>query len=90
MFDSQFINDMAKRLSDSLPPSLSKTKKDVEKNFRAVLKSMLVKLDLVTREEFDLQKNVLAKTRAKLTTLSKQVAELEKNSLKVKTKAKIK
>jgi ubiquinone biosynthesis accessory factor UbiK len=90
MFDTKFINDMAKRLSESLPSDLTKAKKDVEKNFRAVLKSMLVKMDLVTREEFDLQKNVLLKTRAKLNTLGKQVADLEKGLSKPKTKGKIK
>lgn len=90
MFDTKFINDLAKRLSESLPSDLTKVKKEVEKNFRVVLKSMLVKMDLVTREEFDLQKNVLLKTRTKLNTLGKQVAELEKGLSKPKAKSKIK
>lgn len=90
MFDTKFINDMAKRLSESLPADLTKAKKEVEKNFRAVLKSMLMKMDLVTREEFDLQKNVLLKTRTKLNTLGKQVAELEKGLSKPKIKTKVK
>ncbi|TLY48522.1 MAG: accessory factor UbiK family protein [Gammaproteobacteria bacterium] len=77
MFDTKFIDDTVKRLSESLPPGLNKFKKDLEKNFRAVLQSMLTKLDLVTREEFDIQKKVLAKTRSKLNALEKQIAYLE-------------
>ena len=84
MFDMNFINDMAKRLSDSLPPGLSKFKKDLEKNFRAVLQSVFAKFDLVTREEFNVQKGVLTKTRAKISLLEKQVTELEKHLSKTK------
>ncbi|MGC1854415.1 MAG: accessory factor UbiK family protein [Candidatus Aquirickettsiella sp.] len=77
MFDTKFIDDTVKRLSESLPPGLSKFKKDLEKNFRAILQNMFAKFDLVTREEFDTQKKVLAKTRIKITALEKQVASLE-------------
>ena len=52
---------------------------DLEKHFRELIKSTLNKLNLVTREEFDVQARVLAKTRAKLEELEKQLAELEKN-----------
>lgn len=69
---------MVKRLSDAVPPELKKLKADMERNFRAVLQSTFAKLDLVTREEFDAQAGVLAKTRKKLDHLEKQVAELEK------------
>ncbi len=62
MFDTKFIDDTVKRLSESLPPGLNKFRKDLEKNFRVILQSMLAKLDLVTREEFDVQKKVLTKT----------------------------
>ncbi|MBK7352521.1 MAG: accessory factor UbiK family protein [Nitrosomonas sp.] len=55
--------------------------KDIEKNLRAILTSMLSKLDLVTREEFDVQQEVLKKTRTKLTELEAKVALLE-NQLK--------
>lgn len=78
MFDMNFINDITKRLSDSLPPGLNKFKADLEKNFYAVLQSVFSKLDLVTREEFNVQKGVLTKTRAKLSILEKHVTELEK------------
>jgi len=51
---------------------------DIEKNLRAVLQSVFARLDLVTREEFDVQQAVLARTREKLEALEKKVAELEK------------
>lgn len=90
MFDTKFIDDTVKRLSESLPPGLNKFKKDLEKNFRAVLQSMLTKLELVTREEFDIQKKVLAKTRSKLNALEKQIAYLESQIAKPKTKKGVK
>lgn len=78
MFDPKAIDDIASRLANAVPPGLSNLKEDMEKNFRAILQSALGKLDLVTREEFEVQKGVLAKTRAKLETLEQQVAEIEK------------
>ncbi len=78
MFDPKAIEDIANKLSGALPPGLSQFKDEMEKSFRAILQSALDKLDLVTREEFEVQKGVLAKTRSKLEALEKQVAELEK------------
>lgn len=78
MFDSQLIDDLVKRLSDTIPPGMQAFKADLERNCRAVLQSAFAKLDLVTREEFDAQAGVLAKTRAKLERLEKKVAHLEK------------
>lgn len=78
MFDTKFIDDLVKRLSDAMPSNVQQFKNDLERNFRAVLKSAFDKLDLVTREEFDVQKNVLAKTRSKLDTLEKHIATIEK------------
>ncbi|WP_342220090.1 ubiquinone biosynthesis accessory factor UbiK [Rickettsiella endosymbiont of Miltochrista miniata] len=86
MFDTKFIDDTVKRLGESLPPGLNKFKKDLEKNFRAILQSMFAKFDLVTREEFDVQKKVLAKTRIKITALEKQIASLENHLTKTKHK----
>lgn len=77
MFDTKSIEDIASRLSSALPPGLSHLKEDMEKNFHAILQNALGKLDLVTREEFDVQKAVLAKTRSKLEDLEKRVAVLE-------------
>ncbi len=78
MFDPKAIDDIANRLAGALPPGLSNLKEEMEKSFRAILQSALGKLDLVPREEFEVQKGVLAKTRSKLEALEKQVAELEK------------
>lgn len=77
MFDQKAIDDIADRLSSVIPSSLVHVKEDMEKNFHAVLQGALGKLDLVTREEFEVQKAVLAKTRSKLEALEKVVAELE-------------
>jgi BMFP domain-containing protein YqiC len=81
MFDTKIIDDIAKKLSECLPPGLQNIKQDLEKNFHSVLQGMFAKLDLVTREEFDAQKGVLAKTRSKIENLEKQLAELEKQIL---------
>lgn len=78
MFDTSFIDSIVKRLSDAVPPSLQTLRADLERNFRAVLQNTFAKLDLVTREEFDAQAGVLAKTRTKLEELEKKIKELEK------------
>ncbi len=80
MFDPKSIDDIANRLADALPSSLSNVKEDMEKNFHAVLQGALGKLDLVTREEFEVQKAVLAKTRSKLEALEKRVDEMAQQS----------
>ena len=82
MFDPKNIDELANRLSGAIPPGLHTMREDMEKNFRAILQSALAKLDLVTREEFEVQKAVLAKTRQKLESLETQIAELES---KIKT-----
>ena len=71
------IEGLAKKLADSLPGGVRAMRDDLEQNFRAVLRGGLQKLDLVTREEFEVQEAVLARTREKLEALQKQVAELE-------------
>ena len=74
------IEGLAKKLADSLPGGLRTVREDLEQNFRSILRGGLQKLDLVTREEFEVQEAVLARTREKLETLEKQVAELEGSS----------
>lgn len=81
MFDPKAIDDIANRLANAIPPGLNTLREDMEKNFRAILQSAFGKLDLVTREEFEVQKAVLAKTRQKLETLEVQVAALEEKIL---------
>ncbi|MDT8406107.1 MAG: accessory factor UbiK family protein [Methylococcales bacterium] len=77
MLDPKTIDDLAHRLANALPPGVSAIKDEMEKNFRAVLQGAFAKLDLVTREEFEVQKAVLAKTRTKLEDLELRLAHLE-------------
>ena len=71
------IEGLARKLAESLPDSLRAVREDIETNFRSVLKSGLTRLDLVTREEFEVQEAVLARTREKLEALERRLAELE-------------
>ena len=71
------IDEIARRLLESVPPALRSMQQDLETNFRAVLRSSLGKLDLVTRDEFDTQTKVLERTRSKLEALEEKVKELE-------------
>lgn len=75
--DTFRIEDIARRLIDHLPPALRSTQRDLESNFRAVLRASLNKLDLVTRDEFDVQSRVLERTRARLEALEERVRALE-------------
>jgi BMFP domain-containing protein YqiC len=78
MKQGNFIDDLTKRLHEAMPPGIREIQKDWEKNIHAIMQAAFAKLDLVTREEFDAQASVLAKTRHKLEMLEKRVAELEK------------
>lgn len=77
MKKSDFLSDLSSRLSNALPTSLKNLKQDMEKNFNAILHKSFAKLELVTREEFDAQTKVLARTRKKLEALESEVKELE-------------
>lgn len=76
--NKHILDDLAKRLCDALPDSLIKAKKDIEKNFHAILKNAFSKLDLVTREEFDAQVKVLARSRKKIEELEDRLKLIEK------------
>ena len=71
------IDEIARRLLESVPPAFRSMQQDLETNFRAVLRSSLGKLDLVTRDEFDTQSKVLERTRARLEALEDKVRALE-------------
>ncbi|HEX5694722.1 MAG TPA: accessory factor UbiK family protein [Arenimonas sp.] len=77
MIDLKNIDDLARKLSDLVPPGLKDARADLEQNFKATLQSGLNRLDLVTREEFDVQRAVLLRTREKLDALERKLAELE-------------
>jgi ubiquinone biosynthesis accessory factor UbiK len=74
MDKSQFFEDIQAKINKAIENSPAK---DIEKNVKAMLSQGFSKLDLVTREEFDIQAQVLAKTRAKLEELEARVNELE-------------
>jgi len=76
-FDPKSLDDLARRLADAVPPGLTALKNDLEQNFKAVLQSGLAKLDLVTRQEFDIQSGVLRRSRERLEELEARIAALE-------------
>jgi BMFP domain-containing protein YqiC len=71
------IDAIARRLAESVPPGLRAVQRDLENNFRAVLRASLSKLDLVSREEFDTQTRVLQRTRERLAELEARLQALE-------------
>jgi ubiquinone biosynthesis accessory factor UbiK len=77
MIDIRSLDELANRLSALLPADLQNAKEDLEKNVKTVLQTGLRKLDLVTREEFDVQRAVLLRTREKLEALEAKLAELD-------------
>lgn len=76
-FDPKSLDNLARRLADAVPPGLAALKNDLEQNFKAVLQSGLTKLDLVTRQEFDIQSGVLRRSRERLEELEARIAALE-------------
>lgn len=79
MVDARVFDELAENLGKLLPPGLSDLKTDFENNAKAAVQSALGKMDLVTREEFDIQKAVLEKTRERLEQLELRLQELENN-----------
>lgn len=77
MLNAKIIEDLSSKLNAAINSSPAK---DIEKNIRAMLSQGFAKLDLVTREEFDVQSQVLARAREQLTALEARVAELEARS----------
>lgn len=77
MIDPKLIEEISRRLSDAVPEGARALTQDLERNFRAVLNSAFARLDLVTREELEVQENLLARTRAKLDELQARIDELE-------------
>lgn len=76
-FDKARVEEVARRLFESLPPAFRTMQQDLETNFRTVLRANLGRLDLVARDEFDAQTKVLERTRARLEELERRFAELE-------------
>lgn len=78
--DPRSLDELARRLAAAVPPGVQALRRDLEENFKAVLQAGLSKLDLVSRQEFDVQAGVLRRTREKLEALEARLAELEKNN----------
>jgi hypothetical protein len=76
--DNAGIEDIARQLFERLPEAARTMRRDIESNFRAVLQSGLGRLDLTTRDEFDVQTKVLERTRSRLEQLELRIAALEK------------
>jgi ubiquinone biosynthesis accessory factor UbiK len=72
------LDELARQLAESVPQNLRVLGQDLERNFKSMIQSGLERMELVTREEFDLQRGVLERTRAKLETMEQRLAELEK------------
>ncbi|HGK7304995.1 MULTISPECIES: ubiquinone biosynthesis accessory factor UbiK [Stenotrophomonas] len=77
MIDLNHLDDLARRLSDLVPPGLRESREELQATFKTALQAGLAKLDLVTREEFEVQRAVLLKTREKLDALEATVREIE-------------
>lgn len=77
MIDVRTLDEIAQRLATLVPPGLAQAREDLQANFRDVLAQGLRRLDLVTREEFEVQRQVLARTRERVDQLEQRVADLE-------------
>ena len=77
MLDPKLFDDISRRVAGNLPPGLQTLQDDLQRNLRSGIESALGKLNLVTREEFEVQQAVLLRTREKLKALEARVAELE-------------
>lgn len=77
MINSKKIEDIAKQVTDAIPPGLKNLVNDFEEKTKTVIQRKLTELDVISREEFDVQTQVLLKTREKLAALEAKVAELE-------------
>lgn len=76
-FDPKSLDELARKLAEAVPPGLTALRNDIEQNFKAVLQSGLAKLDLVTRQEFDIQAAVLRRSRERLEELERRIDALE-------------
>lgn len=77
MLQSSQLEDLAAKLSQVVPPGLRGLRAELEQNFRAVLRANLERFDLVSRDRFDTQAELLARTQSRLATLEKRLKALE-------------
>ena len=77
MFDPRRLDEFLRRATAGLPPEATTVKEELSENLRTFLEASLARMDLVTREEFDVQRAVLQRTRGKLEALEARIADLE-------------
>lgn len=77
MIDTKKIDELVQKLGSAVPPGLKALQSDLEKKFKEILLASFKQLDLVTRDEFEIQSKVLLKTREKLEALEQKVQSLE-------------
>ena len=77
MLDPKKLEEIARQIADSVPPGVKNMAEEAEGKIKQVLQAQLSKLDLVTREEFDIQTQVLIRTREKLEAMESRIAALE-------------
>ncbi|ELY6223063.1 accessory factor UbiK family protein [Cronobacter muytjensii] len=87
MIDPKKIEQIARQVHESMPKGIREIGEDVEKKIRQVLQAQLSRLDLVSREEFDVQTQVMLRTREKLTALEQRLAALESRGATASTPA---
>lgn len=75
--NSSALDDLARRLTEAIPPSIRNLGQDLESNFKAVLQAQLARLDLVSRTEFDVQTALLTRTQSALTAMEQRLKDLE-------------
>jgi len=80
MLDPKLFDDLSRRVAGNLPPGLQGLQGDLQRNLRSAMESALSKLNLVSREEFEIQQAVLLRTREKLRALEARIAALEATS----------
>ncbi len=78
MIDPRKLETIARQISDALPPAVRNLAQDAESKIKQILQAQLLRLELVSREEFDVQTQVLMRTREKLEQLEQKLAELER------------
>ena len=84
MYNDGKIETLVKQIIAAVPADLRQAKADMEKNLKAIISAGLAKMDLVTREEFDVQAELLARTRAALEKIQRHLAELEEKTSRKK------
>jgi len=79
MIDNQTINRLSEKINELLPPGLQQVKSDFDARLKTLLQQQLAHYDMVSREEFDIQAKILARTREKLEAIEARLKELEQD-----------